>query len=32
MELPTGIPQDLDYDWYIANSEKIMEKIGAWAA
>jgi hypothetical protein len=30
MELPSSIPPDLDYDWYIAKAEDIMRDIGAW--
>lgn len=30
MELPTGIPDDLDHEWYIAKAESIMRDIGAW--
>lgn len=30
MELPTSIPPDLDYDWYIAKATAIMYDIGAW--
>lgn len=30
MELPTWIPNDLDYDWYIAKAESMMRDIGAW--
>lgn len=28
MDLPTGLPQDLDYDWYIAESYAILEGVG----
>lgn len=30
MTLPARIPDDLDYDWYIAKAEAIMRDIGAW--
>lgn len=30
MELPSYIPNDLDYDWYIKRAEKILYDIGAW--
>lgn len=30
MELPAGIPHDLDHGWYIAKAESIMRDIGAW--
>jgi hypothetical protein len=29
MELPEIIPDDIDYDWYIAKSQKILKEIGA---
>lgn len=28
MDLPKEIPADLDYDWYIARTEKMLEKAG----
>lgn len=28
MELPAGLPPDLDYNWYIQESEKILQLIG----
>jgi uncharacterized protein with FMN-binding domain len=28
MELPSVLPQDIDYDWYIAETYKILEEIG----
>jgi hypothetical protein len=31
MDLPRHIPNDLDYEWYIAKAEQIMRDIGAWA-
>lgn len=30
MELPAGIPDDLDYAWYLAKAEAILRDIGAW--
>lgn len=30
MTLPARIPDDLDYDWYIAKAEAILRDIGAW--
>ena len=32
MELPDEFPSDIDYDWYINESVKILEQIGAIAA
>lgn len=32
MELPDQFPDDIDYDWYINESVKILEQIGAIAA
>ena len=28
LDLPTNIPQDLDYDWYITKANKVLEEIG----
>lgn len=28
MELPTKIPADLDYDWYIAKAHNVLKEIG----
>lgn len=28
MELPETIPEDMDYDWYIAESNKILKEVG----
>ncbi len=28
MELPDSIPEDMDYDWYIGESNKILKEIG----
>lgn len=32
MELTDWIPNDINYDWYIANAEAILRKVGAWPA
>ena len=29
MVLPDKLPDDIDYDWYVKESEKILEEIGA---
>ncbi|HEY6020964.1 MAG TPA: hypothetical protein VIY48_13995, partial [Candidatus Paceibacterota bacterium] len=31
MQLPDHFPDDMDYDWYIGNSERILKSIGAVA-